>query len=197
MKARVLVMSLTLVSLVSVSACGDDDSTDKPSDAPKAGSAAVGGGGKGGAGGAKPASGGSTSSSTTPTDMMSVACGSTTCQAAAGPIPGFATACCADESTSTCGMSVMGNPCSKPVQGDMRCPPVDIMGFIMLPSCCTPDDKCGIDASMFGMGGCVDLKSAADQAASMGGGMGFTIMFPSPRSCSGGGGDAGAADAGN
>jgi hypothetical protein len=54
------------------------------------------------------------------------------------------------------------------------------MGFIMLPSCCT-NGQCGIDASMFGMPGCIDLASASQQAAGMG--MAAGITLPAPQAC--------------
>jgi hypothetical protein len=93
---------------------------------------------------------------------------------------GFISACCVDAASSTCGTSAMGGACAKPVPSDPRCPGLDVMGFIMLPSCCT-QGQCGIDASMFGMPGCVDLASAAKQAASMG--MSGGVQLPAPRAC--------------
>jgi hypothetical protein len=112
-----------------------------------------------------------------------VTCGSETCEAPAGAM-GLIVACCADEAMSTCGTSFMGNACAAPGENDPRCPPLEIMGgFFMLASCCTDDDQCGIDASMFGRPGCVDLATAAEQAEMMGGGSG--VELPEPRSCSG------------
>ena len=81
----------------------------------------------------------------------------------------------------------------KPAQSDSRCPEVDLMGFIKLASCCTSDDRCGIDGSMFGMAGCNDLKTISSQLPAQAAGF---ITFPSPRSCSGAVDDAGAEDAG-
>jgi hypothetical protein len=151
----------------------------------KSGQAAIGSAGRGGrnaatGGGNAPGDGQATS----------VKCGSATCMSPAAAM-GFITACCADEATSTCGTAAMGGACAKPIPDDPRCPGIDVMGVIMLPSCCSQNGMCGIDASMFGMPGCVDLGVAAKQAMSMGGG----IALPSPRACDGA--DGGADDAGS
>ena len=103
-----------------------------------------------------------------------------TCEAS--PITmGFITPCCADEATSTCGTSIMGNACSKQSEGDPRCPSIQAMGLFTIPSCCTPGNMCGIDASMFGFGGCTDLASAAMLSQMMGSGG----DIPAPRACDG------------
>jgi hypothetical protein len=181
------VLLAILIALVgtAIGGCGEDasDADDSSgdggaSDSGPADNADTGTGGGAGSGSTSPAPGGS---------GQSVACGSSTCTAPGG---GFAMACCAEESSGTCGMSVMGGACSKPVAGDERCPPVSIMGAIMLPSCCTPEGLCGIDPSMFGMPGCVDLKSAAERSGMSGMmGGGIAITFPEPRSCDGADGD--------
>ena len=62
---------------------------------------------------------------------------------------------------------------------DERCPSVDVMGIFTIPSCCTEDGQCGIDATNFG-GGCVELSVAAAMAAQMGGG---AIEWPKPQPC--------------
>ena len=166
--------------------CGDDDT---PSEiTPSAGRAGANTTGRAGSG---QGVGGNSTLPTTP--MTEVQCGSTTCSAPGAAI-GFIMPCCADEANSKCGMSSpMGGSCTVPSPGDTRCPSVQAMGLFMIPSCCTPDNQCGIDASMFGFGGCTDLESAAKQSMSMGSG----TMIPAPRRCDANDlGDAGADDAG-
>jgi hypothetical protein len=185
MTIRVVAMTLTFVTLAFTFACGDDSGDTKHA------------AGSGGSGGAKEpmSQAGRTSAGTgTPTQpgTAAVQCGSTTCQGS-GPLAQFLMPCCADAATSTCGMSSLtGAGCMKPVESDPRCPAVDIMGIFKLASCCTTNDRCGIDASMFGMAGCADLQDISSQVPSMG-----FISFPSPRSCSGTLEDAGAEDAGH
>lgn len=180
MSIRVWAMSVLLWMTF---ACGDDKGDDG-SATPSAG--------KGGAGGAKPSSAGAGSAaigSGVPSGVMPVQCGSTMCQGS-GPLAQFLMPCCADAATSTCGMaSLTGGGCTKPAVSDPRCPEVDLMGVFKLASCCT-NDRCGIDASMFGMAGCSDLAMVASLPT-----MGF-ITFPAPRSCSGVVDDAGVDDAG-
>ena len=55
--------------------------------------------------------------------------------------------------------------------------------------------ECGLDASMFGFGGCTELGAAAQQAGAMGMGMGG--MIPPPRGCDDVGADARVGDAGS
>ena len=124
----------------------------------------------------------------------SVKCGTATCTSNPQAM-GFITACCADEGTSTCGTSMMGGACAKPIAGDPRCPSVS--GVISLPSCCDQNGMCGIDPSMFGMPGCVELGAAAERAMMSMQGMGFNIMFPAPRACDATDLDGGADDAGH
>jgi hypothetical protein len=179
-------LSAAWICLAALAACSGDDAN-----ATDAGPSA----GKSGGGGSHAGHGGSTagrsgSGAAGSSQAGGVKCGSMMCMAS-GPAAGFIDACCADEATSTCGTSIMGNPCSKPVADDPRCPGVNVMGFIMLPSCCAQNGMCGIDASMFGMPGCVDLATAAKQAMSMGGG----ADLPAARACDGA--DGGAEDAGS
>lgn len=110
-----------------------------------------------------------------PGGVASVACGSKSCVAPGG---GFASPCCVDSETETCGMSFMGAGCSAPEPGDERCP--SLMGFVTLPSCCTPEGMCGISAAMFGMPGCIELSEAVSRAQ-----MSSASSFPAPRSCDG------------
>jgi hypothetical protein len=108
-----------------------------------------------------------------------VPCGMKTCMP---PEPaGDLTACCLDPFSSTCGTSKAGGICATAAtNGDPRCPSVSVMGSLVLPSCCTDDDKCGINAAMFGAMGCVELGTAAEMAKTMGGG---NLMWPEPRAC--------------
>ena len=103
-----------------------------------------------------------------------IPCGSEVCSAVG---------CCADPFASLCGVAVGERGCLIPspesVMADERCPSVDVMGIFTIPSCCTADGQCGIDATNFG-GGCVELSIAAEMAAQMGGGF---IDWPSPRPC--------------
>jgi len=184
---------MAMVGAPAAVACGDDDGpgdmmeTDSGTiDAGRAGAGGVGGAGGAGGRGGRGGSGGASGAPAT-----TVQCGTDTCEAPAAAM-GFITACCADAASSTCGTSVMGGPCGEAAPGDPRCPPLDIMGFIMLPSCCTAG-QCGIDASMFGMPGCVDLATAAARAEMMG--MGAGIELPEPRACEDAA-DAGTEDAG-
>lgn len=152
-------MIVTLLSSVSASGCGSDKSGEDSGNAGRD----TGSSGRGAAGS---------------TDTTGITCGSTTCMPPEG---GGLTACCLDPFSSTCGTSKAGGMCgTAQVTGDPRCPAVDIMMGVMLPSCCTDDGKCGIDATMFGMPGCVDLATAAEMAKSMGG---ASLTFPEPRAC--------------
>jgi hypothetical protein len=166
--------------------CGDDDDSDKGSNHKDAGPSKGDGAGRGGSGPVSGAAGSGLPPFGTPPPP--VECGSTTC---ASPATGFGiiTACCADESTSTCGTTFGGGMCAAPAETDPRCPPLNLMGFLMLGSCCTPEGMCGFDASMFGMSGCVDLSAAAT-------GQGLPaipgLAFPPPRACE----DSGESDAG-
>lgn len=92
-------------------------------------------------------------------------------------------ACCADPFASLCGAPIGESACLIPspegTMSDSRCPSIDVMGLFTIPSCCTEDGMCGIDATNFGSG-CVELSVAAEMAAGMGGGF---IMWPKPRAC--------------
>lgn len=111
-------------------------------------------------------------------DAKGVPCGNTTCKP---PESGDLMACCLDPFSSTCGASKPGGICATAAtNGDPRCPSVDVMGGLVLPSCCTDDDKCGINAAMFGAMGCVELGTAAEMAKTMGGG---SLKWPEPRAC--------------
>ena len=110
-----------------------------------------------------------------------VKCGDTMCGAEGSGISSLlARPCCLDEANGVCGTSpITGGDCAKPVESDSRCPEVDVMGLLKLPSCCA-DNRCGIDGAMFGMPGCTDLKVASSQLPVMG-----FVTFPQPRTCDG------------
>jgi len=124
---------------------------------------------------------------------MPIECGSTTCEPTGSF---FMRACCADSATSTCGMSFSfggGGGCSVPVDPDPRCDSITIMTF-QLPSCCTADNRCGIDSSGFDMGGCRSLDELAEIAMGDGGvgdggmpmtmgGFDISVVLPEPRDC--------------
>lgn len=165
--------------MVACLACGDDATSDtlptEPAfDAGARRDSGVGAAGEpgvaGGPGSASVADGTSSNASF----AMAVRCGAKMCTSPGG----FAAACCADEKTETCGMSFMGGRCSLPEPGDERCP--GVMGLVTLPSCCTADGMCGINASMFGMPGCIELGAAATRAQ-----MTSASAFPKPRACDG------------
>ncbi|HKP62777.1 MAG TPA: hypothetical protein VJV78_38840, partial [Polyangiales bacterium] len=102
-----------------------------------------------------------------------VECGDTVCEA-----PPFLRACCLDEAKGTCGIA-SGNRCTPPPTPAEGCPTLDFPGFFTLPGCCTSRGMCGIDATMFGAPGCLDLATAAERARNAG----ATAPFPSPRPC--------------
>jgi hypothetical protein len=135
-----------------------------------------GGGGRGGSGrgGTGGGSGGASGAAGRP--ATTIQCGASVCESAANS---FARACCADEASSTCGTSVTGGRCTKPVTGTRGCPTFNVAGILMLPSCCTSKGMCGIDASMLGGPGCQDLATAADRARMAG----ASVDFPAPRVC--------------
>jgi hypothetical protein len=92
--------------------------------------------------------------------------------------------CCVDPFASLCGAK-LGRACLMPppetAGSDPRCPSVSIMGIFSIPSCCTDDGQCGIDAAMFG-GGCVSYEEAEMGAQMMGAPPG-AIPWPEPQSC--------------
>jgi hypothetical protein len=200
---RYVSILLLVLNAGSFGACGDDEDDDhgavnagKQAEAgSKAGASAPAGRSGGGRSGSDSAIGGSSgSTSAVGTGSTTVQCGSKTCAADGGGAFGmFAMPCCADESAGTCGMSFMGAACSVPSAGDPRCPVVQAFEGISIPGCCTSAGMCGLDASMFGFGGCTELGAAAQQAGAMGMGMGG--MIPPPRRCDDTS-DAGTSDAG-
>ena len=197
--------------LVLGSSCGDDDGggdDEGPGDSPSGGDKDSGSGASdddkdaasgGGAGDDDPpASGGSgdsgssaggTGGDVTPIDAGMVdsggieVCGAETC---ADPM------CCADAFVSRCGIRVNARACLPPAptstMSDERCPSVSIMnGAFNIPSCCTEDMKCGIDAAAAGMG-CISLEevrafSTRNMADGGGGGPTAGIMWPEPKAC--------------
>lgn len=96
--------------------------------------------------------------------------------------------CCADAFQSKCGLQVNARACLPPqpstTMSDPNCPSVSIMnGAFMIPSCCTDDGKCGINAQAAGMG-CISLEEViAFTSSDAGGGTGAGIMWPEPKAC--------------
>ena len=97
-----------------------------------------------------------------------VPCGSGMCAVPAGaemammfgltpPAP-----CCIAPATVSCGSQV-GGQCVAPVPTDPTCSMM-IMGFSLM-GCCTPEGMCGIDATAFGMPGCIDISMFGGAAA--------------------------------
>lgn len=168
------------LSVIACMACGDDTSDTQPTDpgldasTQRDSSGGAGGTGKTGASSGSGSSSMANGASNNASVAMAVKCGAKMCTSQGG----FAAACCADEKTETCGTSFMGGGCSVPEPGDERCP--GVMGFVTLPSCCTDDGMCGINASMFGMPGCIELGAAAARAQ-----MTSASAFPKPQACDG------------
>jgi hypothetical protein len=106
-------------------------------------------------------------------------CGSAVC---------VAPECCDDAFVSRCGLRVGEKACLPPqmstTMSDERCPSVPISnGAFMIPSCCTEEGRCGIDANAAGMG-CIALEEViAFTSMDGGGGIGATIMWPEPKAC--------------
>jgi hypothetical protein len=191
---------VTLAALLALgSACGgDDDDTEGTKNGKDAGGDEAGktGGssGKGGSsggdqdastgGGGTGSGGGGTGSTTkdagglTDEDGGTVElCGSTTCAAPE---------CCADPFVSKCGLQVNARACLPPqmstAMSDSRCPSVAVMGgAFMIPSCCTDDGKCGINAAAAGMG-CIALETVIMYTMTQGG-AGMGIDWPEPQTC--------------
>lgn len=130
-----------------------------------------------------------------PAQTTVIPCGTAKCLSPVNVFGVFpVAACCADEDTSTCGLITGNDVCMRPFVGDARCPPLTFRGIISVPSCCNESGACGLDASMYGLPGCIELARAATLASGVPG-----ISIPEPRSCSAHtatGADAGDADAG-
>jgi hypothetical protein len=151
-------------ALAAAAGCGgDDDDDDAPAKTPDKGTA-----GKG----------------DEPAEMMEVpeggvACGNQVCMPQEGST---VTLCCADPFSAKCGM-MQGQSCVPRVETDPRCPSIMVGGgMFTLASCCTDDNMCGIDTSIFTGEPCTELGMAKQQAMMMGG-MGSFIMFPDPKPC--------------
>jgi hypothetical protein len=133
-----------------------------------------------------------------------VPCGSTMCQppssplaALGGAIPGLGAltsalpmpvACCLDSTAGTCGLAMTkGATCEPRATADTRCPSVDLGQFMAIAGnmgfgCCTSDNLCGIDGSVFGRG-CIEDAEAGAMLQSAG--LGGFIMVPDARQCDG------------
>jgi hypothetical protein len=110
--------------------------------------------------------------------VATVECGSKTCKgtAAMPPIPAT-TPCCFSEEDELCSVESLTAPgtCNAPVEADDRCESVNL-GGMMAEGCCTENNHCGLNFSMFG-GGCLDLASPT---AAM-----IPIMLPAAKTCDG------------
>ena len=101
----------------------------------------------------------------------------------------------AADSGSAGGAAVGGRPAtpmtSRTLMRDVQgCPSLEFAGLFVLPTCCTSGGMCGIDVSVVGGVGCLDLATAAERAWMAG----ASAPFPAPRAC--GDLDAGMHDAG-
>ena len=202
--------ALAALLVLGSSACGDDDSGGGEKDSGTghggAGHTPTGGGGddagapSGGSGsadkdsgtGASAGEGGESGGGGGSTELVDAGssdgggielCGSETCGT---PM------CCADAFQSLCGLRVNAKACLPPqptsVESDPNCPSVSFMnGAFMIPSCCTDDGKCGINAQAMG---CISLEEVIAYTSGMSGGdggapmgMGFGIMWPEPKAC--------------
>jgi len=131
-----------------------------------------------------------TTTASSPIPMGSVGCGPNVC----GPVDGVTGApCCSDMFAGICGVKNFAGQCTKaPAPQPKDCPMLPAIGGVfMLRSCCTAKGECGIDASMFGMGSCINYADAKAMAAMYmppGGGQGgyasmFMITLPDEASC--------------
>jgi hypothetical protein len=159
---------MMLGAALAVGCGGDDDDDDK----------ATGSAGKGSAGKGSSEAGASGSPDTMEVPDGGVPCGNQVCMPQEGST---VTLCCADPFSAKCGM-MQGQSCVARVVTDPRCPSIMAGGgMFILASCCTDDNMCGIDTSVFNGNPCTELGMAASQAMMMGGGM--FITFPPPKSC--------------
>jgi hypothetical protein len=184
---RALQVLSTVLLLSAATACGKDEPEETP--APS-----------GGSGGAAASSGsGGASGSTTPPPPMPVPCGETMCTLPSNPLSGLISmaapflggalptpaACCVDEATAACGVSMSaGGTCEPLAIPDTRCPKADLgaigqfIGGAVRPCCL--DNKCGQDGALFGRG-CVDNSQVASMLGPLA--QGGMVMFPAPQAC--------------
>jgi hypothetical protein len=181
MKTRLWLVALLTLSAATLGACGgDDEETPAGGAGGEAGNtddAGAGTGGSGGTGGGGTGgSGGTGGGAPLP---MPITCGSMTCNPPANPLAMFAGAlggglpmayaCCLPDDECGYAMSenATGDACNEPAVEDDRCadfmldlgplggmadagaalPPIE-GGF----GCCTEDNQCGVDGSLFGTG---------------------------------------------
>ena len=143
-----------LIAALGVAACGGDEGEKEE---PSKGSA-----GKGGS------------------DKGAVECGPKSCK----PKEGFTgEMCCQDQFQGTCGQMVAGTCVDLPPDPDKRCKSTTFMAggnMVMVPSCCTTDNQCGL---LFGAGIGPSMCTSITQARTFGarfmtmGGMGMNMMF--------------------
>jgi hypothetical protein len=108
-------------------------------------------------------------------------------------IPGLPmpVACCLDESNGTCGTAASeGAACEAPAAPDSRCPGFSLgalgaaAGGLLgntMQGCCTPNNQCGLDGSIFGRG-CVENGEASSMISALPF-IGTLIMFPPTLAC--------------
>jgi len=169
-----------VLAVLAAPACGGDSSDSSPSMAGSAGSGAGSNAGSSGKGS------GAAGSAGLPTQPNTVPCGSKSCTDVTVPIQSFVIpACCADATTSHCGLdssvlSAFGptfsdacQPLAQPGIKDATCPdsaktPVQGTGFeIQFPGCCREDHTCGYLLDTIGGAvriglGCVDATPFLD-----------------------------------
>jgi len=127
-------------------------------------------------------------------------------------VPGLpmAVACCLDESASKCGTAAAeGAMCEAPAVPDSRCSGFSLGALgaaaggaasglgALAQGCCTPNNMCGLDGSIFGRG-CVENNEARSMLSAIPL-VGTLLMVPPARACDApppAGDDAGAGDAG-
>lgn len=135
-----------------VTSCGDDSDGDGPA-------AGTGGSNKAGTGG--PAM-------EIKCEAGEMVCGTACC----GSDDPMTPACCADDFSGMCGMSVSAfggtAACVPAVETFAGCPSLTIpVVMFKVPSCCTADKMCGLEGTLFGMPGCTELGEAAMRAMQM------------------------------
>lgn len=213
--ARASVLLAVLALSVGTLGCGGD-AEDGSAGTPAAGTGSGGAagsatGGSGATSGASGASGSATgtggSGGMTATGgaggfpaPMAVPCGTATCEP--DPMASLLQSpCCVDEATATCGTMIpIIGMCAEPVDPDPRCESLMIMNF-EIPSCCTPDNRCGIASAMFSAEPCTAIEDITamfatpdggtedggtpDGGGMMMGGMGnpFAGALPEPKAC--------------
>ena len=92
-------------------------------------------------------------------------------------------ACCVDDG-DVCGQEIIGGffgECAVPVEPHADCESVMAMSFTV-PSCCTPEGKCGLDATIIGLP-CMSNEEWIDLATDEDGGASVPVNAPAPKAC--------------